>query len=807
VYVQAESPVPHDGADPSLDDEAGESLDTPVVELDDDVVDDAGEAASADTPMIPGPPVVPAEITLMTSPVFQDEVGESLDIPPVKVEDNVVDGGGGAFNVETGLNFAPPAPRDGLDERVVDHLSERANTVDGKGTSVRSRLAAAAGRVTPMKVGAGLGLVAVVATGLVLWGGGGGTNRLADYQGDNDQLLYLVQAGLSDDVISLAVVEHGSDDQPNYVSYDAGSFTPARLLGYDRSTSILNTGGPVLGAASGQVVVFDPTTGGTVVLEDGADSYDVSYHPGTNSAYVVADGDTCFVGGLDEHLPRHIARGDTCSFFADGDLVLTGDDDGDGDGDGDEWSFDVVNLDGERVSSFTATDAAPMTLQRRVVASRGSSVQVIDADSGDVLIESSRSERVNSWQSNLAGDVVVVLSDDDELRVELLGAGEETPVEVFAADASNVLVEFVSESSKDVLLLADRELMLMRESEEYTPTPLGSDVVEVLMPRIGFRDGRFVAVESDGDDAVLLVGSAEAGIGAELDVPDIGRRGGEFVDGSLVMIVGSGGDEGLMTIETSGDFEMVRLFDDWDSVNRIAPVSDGFVVTGSDRGDDVIAHVMSDGRVDVFDEADEISELAVLGDTVVFSAESGGDWDVYEHKLGDRSQPVRLLSRWQLVGSGRTGVRGGELILAMSDYGAGDARDEILSQITADGTEGLDEECLKEKIDGLSDSDAQFIADNFDSEDEPEGASESALAFVSSIFDCIDFSDIDLSELDEATSDMSPRDACTAGEGAACDDLYLNGAATGDREFGGTCGRRYPTLAESPVSCAEVELN
>jgi hypothetical protein len=97
----------------------------------------------------------------------------------------------------------------------------------------------------------------------------------------------------------------------------------------------------------------------------------------------------------------------------------------------------------------------------------------------------------------------------------------------------------------------------------------------------------------------------------------------------------------------------------------------------------------------------------------------------------------------------------GTLVLAAcgSDGGGGGggdgARDEILSQITADGTEGLDEECLEEKIDGLSDSDARFIADNFDSEEEPEGASESALAFVGSIFDCIDFSDIDLGDLGE----------------------------------------------------------
>lgn len=82
--------------------------------------------------------------------------------------------------------------------------------------------------------------------------------------------------------------------------------------------------------------------------------------------------------------------------------------------------------------------------------------------------------------------------------------------------------------------------------------------------------------------------------------------------------------------------------------------------------------------------------------------------------------------------------------------GEGDeARDAILSGLTAGGSEGFDEECLQEKIDGLSDDDAQFLAENLDAEEEPEGASESALEFVSSIFDCVDFSDIDLGELEE----------------------------------------------------------
>jgi hypothetical protein len=45
-------------------------------------------------------------------------------------------------------------------------------------------------------------------------------------------------------------------------------------------------------------------------------------------------------------------------------------------------------------------------------------------------------------------------------------------------------------------------------------------------------------------------------------------------------------------------------------------------------------------------------------------------------------------------------------------------------------------------------------------------------------------------------------DACDAGDGAACDELYWSSAANSEYEtFGGTCGGRFPSLAESPESC------
>lgn len=78
------------------------------------------------------------------------------------------------------------------------------------------------------------------------------------------------------------------------------------------------------------------------------------------------------------------------------------------------------------------------------------------------------------------------------------------------------------------------------------------------------------------------------------------------------------------------------------------------------------------------------------------------------------------------------------------------ARAALLAELTADGTEGLDEGCLEDKVNDLSDSDAAFIVENIDYEgdDPPPGASAAAIEFVTSIFECIDLSDLDLGDLD-----------------------------------------------------------
>lgn len=97
-------------------------------------------------------------------------------------------------------------------------------------------------------------------------------------------------------------------------------------------------------------------------------------------------------------------------------------------------------------------------------------------------------------------------------------------------------------------------------------------------------------------------------------------------------------------------------------------------------------------------------------------------------------------------------IAGLTLVACGDDDGGGggsDAKDRLYAELTADGTEGLDEGCLREKVNDLSDDDAQFLADNIDATEEDlsdEGISAAAMEFVGALFECIDFSDIDLSD-------------------------------------------------------------
>lgn len=84
--------------------------------------------------------------------------------------------------------------------------------------------------------------------------------------------------------------------------------------------------------------------------------------------------------------------------------------------------------------------------------------------------------------------------------------------------------------------------------------------------------------------------------------------------------------------------------------------------------------------------------------------------------------------------------------------GADAEREELVSALSA---EGFDEECIRESVDDLSDEDARLLSANLDSEEIPDDASPSALAFVDAVFECFDLGDVDLGEI----GDIGPGDA------------------------------------------------
>ncbi len=87
-----------------------------------------------------------------------------------------------------------------------------------------------------------------------------------------------------------------------------------------------------------------------------------------------------------------------------------------------------------------------------------------------------------------------------------------------------------------------------------------------------------------------------------------------------------------------------------------------------------------------------------------------------------------------------------------SDGGSGSSDKDKITASMLDGEdlpEGIDEDCVKGKVNDLSDSDAKLIADNIDSPDMPEGLSEEGQGLIIGMLDCIDFSDLDLSDLGE----------------------------------------------------------
>jgi hypothetical protein len=92
---------------------------------------------------------------------------------------------------------------------------------------------------------------------------------------------------------------------------------------------------------------------------------------------------------------------------------------------------------------------------------------------------------------------------------------------------------------------------------------------------------------------------------------------------------------------------------------------------------------------------------------------------------------------------------------------------------------GLDEQCIRDKTDELSDEDAQFLIDNIDSSD-TEGFSSELQTWVDGLIDCLDDADASVTSdaADEAVTTTDATDGTDAvgdSDGAASDDLVSIG--------------------------------
>ena len=70
------------------------------------------------------------------------------------------------------------------------------------------------------------------------------------------------------------------------------------------------------------------------------------------------------------------------------------------------------------------------------------------------------------------------------------------------------------------------------------------------------------------------------------------------------------------------------------------------------------------------------------------------------------------------------------------DDGGGEAQSELADLLVADAV-GTDEQCLRDKTAELSDEDAQFLIDNFDTTD-TSGFSSDVQEWINGLVDCID---------------------------------------------------------------------
>ncbi len=467
----------------------------------------------------------------------------------------------------------------------------------------------------PVAVIAVVVAVAVVAFVLVRRGGDG-----AGYSGPDRDLVVLTSYD-GDGADESSLTRLGVEGRP--LPLGDGGFESAVLIGTDRA--VARSGGPVVGQVfeeDGPIVVSADLGDGEVVeLLGESDGYTVTYDPDDDRVLVVefsGSDERCHAGPTEGPLDR-VGRGDRCFFSPDGRLVLTADDD-----DG-EIDFEVASLDGTsvyegssaRVPQFTG-DAAHLVVVDGNDDRLGA--VLVDLDEGLEVATAERGEDVDVLATDRTGRALVATQVDDEVVLEILEPGG-TTIELLANEGP-VQADFLDETSGVVVAVTTDENGA--ELRTLEPTSDGTDVVEesiatadelaLYVASAGSRTGRFVAVETDDDDADAIIHVSTDSQVVQIDVDDFGglRDAQVSADGARLFLSASiSADETSAAVAVvdlrAGTFEFV--LEDWYDVGivDVRPDGESIVVVGYEEADDdeqIVAHVTVTGTVEFVEEAD-----------------------------------------------------------------------------------------------------------------------------------------------------------------------------------------------------------
>ncbi|WP_133867144.1 hypothetical protein [Ilumatobacter fluminis] len=612
-------------------------------------------------------------------------------------------------------------------------------------------------------------VVAGAAIAAVLIVGGGSD----EYVGPNDDTVYLLERDGGGEVVEFSFVPFDSDDRPVEITDDAFAFLPALVAGGGLSSA--ETGGPVIGSAYGddaEVRHFASGDDDFETLLSGGDRYDVMYRPDGDLVLIVetrSSGDRCYVGSTGEQ-PRRIARGDVCRFDGDGNHVMTLVDDGD------ETTYEVYDLDGERLlvgdsPSWPRFAAFDGTLIVDDGARDRYSVTLIDIETGRILAESRRGDEARVLDESDNGYVLVATRTDDDVVLERLGIDgsvvrlDETDEAVgggFLTEDGNSIASLSSSDGRTELRIVSVDDDVVSSSD----TLIAEEWVTAYVPEFGHRDGKYLAVSGLDDelDAVMSIETDEGPVAIDVDdllsVTTVSiSQNGQILFASVLTEDDGRAEASVLAVDLE-TAEYRWLIEDWTelSIDAVHPNGSGVLIVGvenDEQTDELIAHVDLAGTVELIDEGPEFYDVRFTadGDTVSFTVDDS-DVDSLAYEIGSRTQPQIVYRDASIAWAGWDIVNAPRSVDELSTLSSSDdeaaertpqdavadmmmsALEESMADGELDGV-AIDEACVRRVLGGLSDEDAQLIL-AAGPDDDPEGLSTDAEEIATSMLDCVD---------------------------------------------------------------------